>query len=144
MLWMCDSIWSNMKIVDLDINQSLFTLYKKWSFPLTISSVNVTKSAGNWVIRTMSLNRSNIPPNFASILKQFVSSKNKAPISNGCFKKIKHVKFSEKTNISDSLIGTRTSAYQGVRNVRFSENLACFVFFRHPFEIGPFDLLPTH
>ena len=25
-----------------------FTLYKKWSFPLRISSVNVTKSAGNW------------------------------------------------------------------------------------------------
>ena len=24
------------------------TLHKKWSFPLSISSVNVTKSAGNW------------------------------------------------------------------------------------------------
>ena len=24
-------------------------------------------------------------------------------------------------------------AYQGVRNVRFSENLACFVFLKHPF-----------
>ena len=27
----------------------LYTLHKKWSFPLRISSVNVTKSAGNWV-----------------------------------------------------------------------------------------------
>ena len=28
---------------------------------------------------------------------------------------------------------TRTCAYQGVRNVRFSENLARFVFLKHPF-----------
>ena len=33
-----------------------------------------------------------------------------------------------KTNIFYSLIGTRTCAYQAVRNVRFSENLMCFVF----------------
>ena len=26
-----------------------------------------------------------------------------------------------------------TCAYQGVRNVRFSENLTCFVFLKHPF-----------
>ena len=26
-----------------------------------------------------------------------------------------------------------TCAYQGVRNVRLSENLACFVFLKHPF-----------
>ena len=35
-----------------------------------------------------------------------------------------------KTNIYP-LIRTRT--YQGVRNVRFSENLACFVFLKHSF-----------
>ena len=29
-------------------------------------------------------------------------------------------------------------AYQGVRNVRFSENLACFVFLKHPFWDRPF------
>ena len=28
--------------------QSHFSLHKKWSFPLRISSVNVTKSGGNW------------------------------------------------------------------------------------------------
>ena len=33
-----------------------------------------------------------------------------------------------KTNISYPLIRTCTSAYKGVRNVRFSENLASFVF----------------
>ena len=29
-------------------------------------------------------------------------------------------------------------AFQGVRNVCFSENLACFVFFKHPFLDSPF------
>ena len=28
---------------------------------------------------------------------------------------------------------TRTCAYQGLRNVHFSENLACFIFLKHPF-----------
>ena len=28
---------------------------------------------------------------------------------------------------------TRTCAYHGVRNVRFWEHLACFVFLKHPF-----------
>ena len=32
-------------------------------------------------------------------------------------------------------------AYQGVRNVRFSENLACFVFLKHPFLDSPFCLI---
>ena len=30
-----------------------------------------------------------------------------------------------------SLIRTRTCGYHGVRNVSFSENLACFVFLKH-------------
>ena len=45
-------------------------------------------------------------------------------------KKTKHAKFSEKTNIFYPLI--RTCAYQGIRNVRFSENLVCFVFLFPP------------
>ena len=51
---------------------------------------------------------------------------------NGGNKKTKHAKFSEKTNISYPLIRTHTCAYQGVRNVRFSENLVCFVFLLPP------------
>ena len=35
-----------------------------------------------------------------------------------------YAKFSEKTNISHPLIRTRTCAYQGERNVSFSENFA--------------------
>ena len=32
-------------------------------------------------------------------------------------------------------------AYQGVRNVRFFEDLACFVFLKHPFWDSPFCLI---
>ena len=32
-------------------------------------------------------------------------------------------------------------AYQGVRNNRFSENLVCFVFLKHPFWDSPFNLI---
>ena len=34
-----------------------------------------------------------------------------------------------------------TCAYQGVRNFHFSENLACFVFLKHPFWDLPFSLI---
>ena len=36
---------------------------------------------------------------------------------------------------------TRTCAYQGVRNICFSENLACFAFLKHPFWDSPFCLI---
>ena len=48
-------------------------------------------------------------------------------------------------NISYRLIRTRAGAYQGVRNVRFSKNLACSVFLLPPFfEICLFALLLTN
>ena len=43
-----------------------------------------------------------------------------------------------KTNIFNPLIRTHTCAYQGVRNVSSSENLACFVCLLHPFRDSPF------
>ena len=46
---------------------------------------------------------------------------------------IKSRQIFRKTNISYRLMRSRTCAYQGVRNVRFSENLTCFVFLLHPF-----------
>ena len=53
---------------------------------------------------------------------------------NGCFKKTKHVRFSEHFLPPDMHTCTRTCTYQGIINVRFfSENLACFVFLKHPF-----------
>ena len=52
---------------------------------------------------------------------------------HGDNKKAKHAKFSEKTNISCTPICTSTCAYQKVRNVRFSENVACFVLSSPPY-----------
>ena len=57
----------------------------------------------------------------------------KGESQNGCSKKTKHVKLSKKRTFLTLLIRTRTCAYQGVRNVRFSEILACFVFLKHLF-----------
>ena len=39
------------------------------------------------------------------------------------------------------LIRIHTCAYQGVRNVCFSENLLCFVFLKHSFRDPPFSLI---
>ena len=62
---------------------------------------------------------------------------------NGCFKKTKLHQISRKTNISYPLniSHTRTCVYQGVRNVRFSENLVYFVFLKHPFWDLPFCII---
>ena len=49
-----------------------------------------------------------------------------------------------KTKSSYPLIPTRTCTHQEVRNVRFSENLACFVFLKHPFWDSPFFLITDY
>ena len=68
------------------------------------------------------------------LIKNSTSSviRQKGESQNGCFKKTKHVKFSEKTNISTPLIGTRTCAYQGVRNVCFFGKFGVFCFLETP------------
>ena len=63
----------------------------------------------------------------------FVGNKAKGQPQNGCFKKTKHGKFSEKR----LFLTPERCAYQGVRNVRFLENLACFIFLKHPFWDSP-------
>ena len=60
-------------------------------------------------------------------------------ISKRGFQENKARQISQKTNISYPLI--HTCAYQGVTNVRISENLACFVFLKHPFWDLPFCLI---
>ena len=70
---------------------------------------------------------------------QVVGNKAKRRISKRVFQENKARQIFRKTNISYSLI--RTRAYQGVRNVRFSENLACFVFLKYPFWDSPFCLI---
>ena len=71
----------------------------------------------------------------------FVGNKAKGRISKRVLQEHKARQIFRKTNISKSLIRTRTRAYQGVRNVRFSENLVCFVFLKHPFWNSPFCLI---
>ena len=60
-----------------------------------------------------------------------VGNKAKGRISKRVFQENKACQIFRKTTIS----------YQGVRNVCFSENLACFVFFKYPFSDSPFCLI---
>ena len=73
---------------------------------------------------------------------EFVGNKAKVESQNGCFKETKHVKFSEKTNISKLLIRTRRCAYQGVRNVRFFGRFDVLCFLETP--VLRFALLPYY
>ena len=70
--------------------------------------------------------------------KGYISSiiRQKGESQNECFKKTKHVKFSEKRTFT-----FLTCAYQGVRNIRFSQNLTCFIFLKQPFWDSPFRLI---
>ena len=70
-----------------------------------------------------------------------VCNKPKGRISKRVFQENKARQIFPKNEISHPLIRTRTCVYQGVRNVCFSENLACFVFLNHRFDIRPFGLL---
>ena len=72
---------------------------------------------------------------FTSVIKQ------KGESQNGCFEKTKHAQIFRKTNIYYPLIRTSTQAYQGVKNVRFSENLMCLVFLKHSFCDSHFCLI---
>ena len=73
--------------------------------------------------------------NYVNKLCQIVGYKPKGWISKRVFRENKTCQIFRKTNIS------RTCAYQRVRNVRFSENLTCFVFLKHPFWDLPFCLI---
>ena len=70
-----------------------------------------------------------------------VGNKVKGRVSKRVFQENKARQIFRKTNISYPLIRTRTCAYQGVRNVPFSENLTCFVFLKHPFWGSPSCLI---
>ena len=75
------------------------------------------------------------------VFRHFVGNKAKVWISERVFQENKVRQIFRKTNISYPLIRTRTCVYPGVRNVRFSENLACFVFLKHPFRDSPFCVI---
>ena len=71
---------------------------------------------------------------------EIVANKAKERISKQVFQENKARQIFRKTNISYPLIRSRRCAYQGVRNVCFSENLACF-FLKNPFWDLPFYLI---
>ena len=65
--------------------------------------------------------------------QQVVGNKAKGRISKRVFQESKARQNFRKTNISYLLIRTRTCGFRGVRNICFSEILACFPFLKHPF-----------
>ena len=65
----------------------------------------------------------------------------KGESQNRCCKKTKHVKFSEKRTFLTYWYAHVRVHNQGVRNVHFLENLACFVFLKHLFWDTPFYLI---
>ena len=70
------------------------------------------------------------------IRRDCVGNKAKGRISKRVFQESKARQIFWKTNISYPLC-----AYQGVRNIRFSEIVACFVFLKHPFWDSSFWLI---
>ena len=66
-------------------------------------------------------------------MTHFVDIKAKGRISKRVFQENKAHQIFRKMNISYPVIRLRTCAHHGVRNVRLSENLAWFVFLKHPF-----------
>ena len=72
---------------------------------------------------------------------QFVGNKAKGQILKRVFQENKARQIFQKMYISYTLICTRTCAYQGVRNIRFSETMTYFVFLKHPFWDLPFCLI---
>ena len=94
----------------------------------------------------------NFPGSFYSISKKLffikASFKLKNSLSPSCKNSFfNHIKMGNISmffkNLSDVHLiwHVRTCAYQGVRNVRFLENLACFVFLKYPFWDSPFRLI---
>ena len=78
-----------------------------------------------------------------SWIAHFDGKKAKGQISKWLFQENKSNQKFQKMNISYTLICTRHVHVhvKGVRNVHFSENLACFVFLKHPFWDSPFCLI---
>ena len=79
--------------------------------------------------------------NLLMLMINFVVNKAKRRISKRVFQENQARQIFRKTKISYHLIRTRTCAYQGVRNVRFSENLTWFIFLKYPFWDSPFCLV---
>ena len=78
--------------------------------------------------------------NTISSLAPVLQKKFRSNVFMTLFRKTKRYTIIGKTIISYPLIRTGTCTYQGVR-ILFSENLASFVFLKHPFWDSPFCLI---
>ena len=67
------------------------------------------------------------------IVWYFVGNKEKNRISKQVLQENKAHRIFRKMKSSYPQIHTRRCAYHGLRNIRFLENLVCFVFLKHPF-----------
>ena len=114
-LWVLDQSWSHFLVL---LSLKTFFCITPWNCILQLHWLKVV-----------------IKDHVLSVISQ------KCESQNGCFKKTKDAKFSKKQTCLTHLVRTRT--YQKLRNVCLSEDLACFVFLKHPFEIRPLDLIPT-
>ena len=74
-----------------------------------------------------------------SDISSAISQKGESQIR--CYKKTKYAKFSEKGTFLTPSHAHERVRIQGVRNVRFSENMWCFVFLLFPFWDLPFCLI---
>ena len=72
----------------------------------------------------------NFPKIWSNTLKQFV----------GCCRQVVWVYLTILCG-SGHIYWRNTCAYEGLRNVRFLENLSCFIFLKHPFWDLPFCLI---
>ena len=70
-----------------------------------------------------------------------VGNKAKKQTSKRVLQENKARQIFRKTNIFAPWYAHARVPYQGVKNVRFSENLACFVLLKHPFWDSPFCLI---
>ena len=64
---------------------------------------------------------------------QLVGNRQKGESQTGVSRKQGTPNFPKNEHFLPADTCTRTFAYQALRNVRFSENLACFVFLKHLF-----------
>ena len=105
---------------------ALFIVWGKFLFQ--VNSASNTLTTFNILVNCL------LPVYFMNAFKcLFVGNKEKGRILKRVFQENKACQIFRKTNISYPLIFTRTCEYQGIRNVCISENLACFVFLKHPF-----------
>ena len=131
----CRILWSS---ISLEGNNILGFLYRD-KYQRNIVSKSITVGYV-WPLRSSqaTICHRNVALKNSS---EFVGIKAKGWISERVFQENKANQNFRKTNISHPLIRTCTCAYQGVRNVPFSENLMCFVFLKHPFWDSPFCLI---